>query len=155
MEIYRKSVRESKKIRMNKVRIWNHYISWPLCRARSYSFASRLFALNRLSGSGRERVRCRWAHWIRIRWGIKWLTTDSFACFTYFLVFYFCAFEDGKHGVHTICFVCFVPYVSFVFSHFSLFSPKMYGVRSTLLFDIPCKYWNWLNTLQNDKRTKK
>lgn len=30
----------------------------------------------------------------------------------------------------------------------------MYGVRSTLLFDIPCKYWNWLNTLQNDKRTK-
>lgn len=52
--------------------------------------------------------------------------------------------------MHTICFV-----LSFLLcrAYSTLFA--LHGVRSTLLFDIPCIYWNWLNPLQTDNKRKR
>lgn len=79
-----------------------------------------------------------------------------------FFVFYLCfRTQDGSmaYTYYLLCVLCSIR--SFVLWHFRNFSLlflfvfALYGVRTTLLFDIPCKYWNWLNTLQNDKRTNK
>lgn len=132
--------------------------------SRAFAFVCEPFVCTKrwdgVSWSWSGRGRCRWAHWIRIRWGIKWLTTDSFACFTYFLVFYLCfSHTRWKHGVHIVFVFCalFRSLLVLSLEYFRIFHSfcVKYGVRSTLLFDIPCKYWNWLNTLQNDKRMQK